>query len=137
MVPSDKYSYFIYGYVKNTNNSAAIILLLYFTSASITSGKYYCLLYSTFNKIYILHRPPPILLPSAMVHSENIVIPLTSIEKITSMLFQRCFHNPGKILLPSFRTPLEKYTYFTVCHLYYCLLLWYLWKNIVIPTMGT
>jgi hypothetical protein len=74
MVPSDKYSCSIYGHVKNTNNGAAITLLQYFTSASTTSGKYCCLLYGTFNKIYILHRPPPILLPSAMVPSENIVI---------------------------------------------------------------
>jgi hypothetical protein len=56
MVPSGKYTYFIYGHVKNTNNGAAITLLHYFTSASATSAKYCCLLYGTFNKN--IYTPP-------------------------------------------------------------------------------
>jgi hypothetical protein len=31
----------------------------------------------------------------------------------------------------------KKYTYFTVCRLYYCLLLLYPQKNIIIPTTAT
>jgi hypothetical protein len=41
-----------------------------------------------------------------------------------------------KILLPSFVVPSEKYAYSAVLRLYYCLMLWHLQINIVIPFMG-
>jgi hypothetical protein len=70
--------------------------------------------YDTFDIIYILHRPLPILLPSAMVPSENIVIPLTGVEKLMNYdttvtflpYFNGAFTTRGKyysLLLGTFR----------------------------------
>jgi hypothetical protein len=79
--------------------------------------------------LFVTFLPRKILLPS-------FTTPSVQYSYSTSVGYDIVPLYPGKILLSSFAVPLEKYAYSTVIRLYYCLLLWHLPINIVIPFMG-
>jgi hypothetical protein len=123
------------------------IYLLHYSCLSIA------LFYDIFNTIYLLYCRE-ILLPFSITTLETSMekapfvaflprkIRLPSYTMIsvqysysTSAAYAIVPFYSGKMLLPSFAIPSEKYAYSTVLRLYYCLLLWHLQINIVIPFM--